>query len=421
MHKFPRSIFLLALAVLTVISSSFAAQAHFNHFQPRVIHIVEKGDGVHVYIRVPLPLELLPKDWRGVDAGNEIAYSQKVKLEKEGWDYKTDFAAFRAGSQKFADMLAAAYSVSIDGQEISEKQIPRILISPYHLRRTVRSPSDADKNLPAEQMGFLGDEPFSIFDAVLDFEMVLPSARIGSEFDIASQSGAHLKVLDRMANIVILHDGETQKESTTIGLLDAKIKKDSVIGGGVFSLFISGIEHILIGWDHVIFVAMIALSSATLWKVAMRATAFTIGHSITLAVGVLGYVPTGAWFIPFVEMAIAATLLYAGVLIMLEKSDIMNSFIVFFVGLIHGLGFSFVLNEVFKEAGGMSVANLIGFNLGIEAGQIIIYALVAPLLLALERVFRGKQALMRGVIATPLALVAAYWMYERAIVLVSSI
>ncbi len=80
----------------------------------------------------------------------------------------------------------------------------------------------------------------------------------------------------------------------------------------------------------------------------------------------------------------------------------MCSFIVFFVGLIYGPGALFVLNDVLNGAGGMSVANVIGSNLGIEAGQIITHALAAPLLLASVRLFRGKQALLRGAIAKPL-------------------
>lgn len=68
----------LLLAILAAVCSSIPAQAHFNHFQPRVIHILEKADGVSIYVRVPWPLEILPLDWRGIDAGGEVLFESRL-------------------------------------------------------------------------------------------------------------------------------------------------------------------------------------------------------------------------------------------------------------------------------------------------------------------------------------------------------
>lgn len=137
-----RTLFSTVLAAtLAVVCWVSTAQAHFIYFQPWVIHIVETVDGVGVIIRVPLPLEVLPSDWRGMDAGDEVLYARKIRNSQDQWDYLLDPVAVTDGATDLAAQLAAAYSVKIDGRKIEDKKVTRVLITPYHLRNRFVPPA----------------------------------------------------------------------------------------------------------------------------------------------------------------------------------------------------------------------------------------------------------------------------------------
>ena len=81
-------------------------------------------------------------------------------------------------------------------------------------------------------------------------------------------------------------------------------------GAGTFVR--GGIDHILSGMDHVLFVACLVMGATSVGALASRITGFTLGHSVTLAAGFFGFAPRTAWFEPGVEAAIAASILVAG-------------------------------------------------------------------------------------------------------------
>jgi hypothetical protein len=122
-----------------------------------------------------------------------------------------------------------------------------------------------------------------------------------------------------------------------------------------------GVVHILDGLDHVLLVVCLALGAvgrsglvvqATVARLAWLVTAFTVGHSVTLVASVLGATPSWPWFVPAVEAAIAATVLLAAVSALAGWTTRPGSVTgttaaVAAIGLLHGLGFSFVLGEIF--------------------------------------------------------------------------
>ncbi len=173
-----------------------------------------------------------------------------------------------------------------------------------------------------------------------------------------------------------------------------------------------GIIHIVpYGLDHILFVLCLFLFAQTVRDLIWQITAFTVAHSVTLTLGWLGWVnlPT-----VFFETLIALSIVYAAVENVFRKKPTSARFIlIFFFGLIHGFGFASVLGEI-NPSGGPLLFRLIGFNLGVEIGQLVVIA-VAFLAVGFWR----KEPWYRPRIVLPvsfvIALVGAYWTAERAV------
>ena len=152
----------------------------------------------------------------------------------------------------------------------------------------------------------------------------------------------------------------------------------------------SGIEHILIGPDHILFLIGLLLLGGTLKRVAVIVTAFTVGHSITLSLAALDLVSPPA---QFVEPLIALTIVVVGadnVLVLRGKGAVagpttdIRAWLAAGFGLIHGFGFAHVLKE-FGLPQAVLGWSLFAFNVGVEVGQLLIVGVVASLLLLVRR------------------------------------
>jgi hypothetical protein len=186
----------------------------------------------------------------------------------------------------------------------------------------------------------------------------------------------------------------------------------------------SGVEHILIGPDHVLFLVGLLLLGGTLWRLAAIVTAFTVGHSITLTLASLDIVSPPAQYI---EPLIALTIIVVGAdnLIVLyerrkaaaaaaqagEGRDARPLFAGAF-GLIHGFGFASVLREFGLPRDALAWS-LVSFNVGVELGQlgIVLVAAAALVLGTRSRPSLGHAVAVAGSVGVILA--GAYWFAER--------
>lgn len=182
----------------------------------------------------------------------------------------------------------------------------------------------------------------------------------------------------------------------------------------VFATFVpSGAQHVLIGPDHILFIVGLMLLGGSLRRLALIVTAFTLGHSVTLALAALNILAPPAWLI---EPLIALSIVIVGVDNLLRKPgerDLRAWFAVVF-GLIHGFGFAFVLREFGLPDANLAWA-LLAFNIGVEIGQL---AIVIPLALVLAAVrARAPIVAKRIVVAGSLAVVlaGAYWFAQRVL------
>lgn len=157
-----------------------------------------------------------------------------------------------------------------------------------------------------------------------------------------------------------------------------------------------GWEHIisLDALDHQLFVlALIAIYSYSDWKkILVLITAFTIGHSVTLALSILDIVRVSSSWVEFlIPLTIVLTAL--GNILMKNKKQSgnkMNYYLALFFGLIHGLGFANTARVMIAKSQSIAVP-LLGFNIGLEVGQIVIVLMILVLLFILLNLFKVNK------------------------------
>lgn len=198
-------------------------------------------------------------------------------------------------------------------------------------------------------------------------------------------------------------------------------------GDITFAAFLwSGVEHIIIGWDHLAFLLALLLACSRLGRVLAVVTAFTVAHSVTLILGA-----TGAITLPssVVEAIIAASIAVAAAyaLFQLKRGTLDHPgrpairetdrsglapllAVCFGFGLVHGLGFAGLLAELVPD-GEIPILPLIGFNLGVELGQVACVAVVFPLLVIVGRSDRARPVF--GALLTALVALGAVVAVQR--------
>ena len=150
---------------------------------------------------------------------------------------------------------------------------------------------------------------------------------------------------------------------------------------GAWPLFRLGVEHILTGYDHLVFLLGLILVGGRLRSLLVIVTAFTLGHSITLALAALRvWTPSGG----LIEPAIALSIVYIGIENWFVSDAARRWMITFPFGLVHGFGFAGALEEIALPTPQIPVA-LAAFNGGVEAGQLAVLAMILPAVLWLRR------------------------------------
>jgi hypothetical protein len=177
-----------------------------------------------------------------------------------------------------------------------------------------------------------------------------------------------------------------------------------------FSFVAMGVEHILGGIDHLLFlVALLALSRG-LWQTVSIVTGFTVAHSITLSLAVLGLVDVPS---RIVEPLIAASIVWVAVENLVAPTGIGRRWLVAAIfGLIHGLGFASALTELDLSREAL-VRALVGFNLGVELGQLAFVVVFLPPLVWASR--PGRLPRLPQALSVLVAVIGAVWLVERVI------
>lgn len=168
-----------------------------------------------------------------------------------------------------------------------------------------------------------------------------------------------------------------------------------------------GIEHIATGYDHLLFLLGLLLVGRGLRDLVTIVTAFTIGHSITLALAVLQIMNPGA---VLVESAIALSIVYVGAENIIAKNVRHRWFLALVFGFVHGFGFASILRDLVGSENAIGWS-LFSFNIGVELGQIAIVAVALPPLLLLKKA--SRHLLIVRIVSTAIVAFGLYWFIER--------
>lgn len=383
---------LMAALALAVLAGTARAHDVPNRMD---VHAFLKQDGrqVEMVARVPLALLLnvgLPKRGPGY-----------IEIDGVQPDLERAAAAVSKALRLYAD--DALVDLRVRGVQLAQPS-NRAFESFESARSHVNQP------LPPPSENIFWNQGY--FDVAFGGTLVAPDADLAIEPWIAPGLSGRISLflryitegtvtayrLDGARERLYLNPGPLRAASTFVGM---------------------GMEHIFGGIDHVLFIIAIILPFGLrdFWALAKIVTGFTIAHSVTLSLSALGYVAPGAWFPPVVEAIIALSILYmclenvfcAG----LGRERVGARWVTASLfGLVHGFGFAFVLQEELQFSGGHLALSLAAFNIGVEVGQLIILAVVLPVI---AMAFQDSRVRRIGVIVVS-ALVghsAWHWTIER--------
>lgn len=217
-------------------------------------------------------------------------------------------------------------------------------------------------------------------------------------------------------------------DATHVALLSVAVPKMALAQRNASALelmrhyLIAGIEHIVIGYDHLAFLLAVLVWARGLWPLVKVVSAFTVAHSITLGLAATDVlrVPSG-----WVELGIALSIVYVAAENFFVRDLRHRAVLTFFFGLVHGFGFAAVLREYGLPRDGLLPA-LAAFNVGVEVGQLLVVLVVLAAtgvtMRGLRRVKWGERLASRApfVLSTLVLLAGAWWSVERAAALIRS-
>jgi hydrogenase/urease accessory protein HupE len=237
-----------------------------------------------------------------------------------------------------------------------------------------------------------------------------PPDMLGTVIEVDGFADSSLNVVLRLAR----EDGSVHHSILDASTPAFTIERPEDESHSFFEYLALGIEHLLTGWDHLTFVLGLLLLFGWHRRLIAAVTAFTLGHSLTLALSVLGIVSLP---MALVEASIAMTI----VVLALELQSGRHGLVWRHpwtlpgaLGLLHGLGFASVLFDAGLPSDEIPVA-LLGFNLGLELGQLGVIALAGACFAAFRSLLPGNWQADRSIAAYAIGSLAAYWVIERTL------
>ncbi len=210
-------------------------------------------------------------------------------------------------------------------------------------------------------------------------------------------------------------DGSSQVERLPVDMPEFVVLSPAGTDEVAWTYLVLGVEHILAGLDHLLFVLALLLIVRGTRRIVVTITAFTLAHSLTLVAATLGWVHVPG---PPVEAIIALSIVFVA-------SEVIHGaegrpglaarvpwVVAFSFGLLHGLGFAGALSEVGLPANAIPVA-LLTFNIGVEIGQLLFVGTVLALRFMVRKLVTLQSALVPKTAAYVIGTVAAFWTVER--------
>lgn len=382
----------LLLACLLALPGPASAHAD-GRVNVRVVHFTYQPEGMTAYYRLSLPqLGAAPYVLARRESGLVFYYADPALL----------------AARPAALALAAGHTIAVEGTPVK----PVVLSAAVHVKGSVPPFSNPDQARQAatQQAPAAAQSAIEIDNAVLDAALFYPGVRAATPFAFSSVLSAG-ELSDAAVNtILVSHADGAPAQYRAAGLLDSPIQVNPPALQAVWQFIGAGAAHILEGLDHLLLVVCLVAGDLRLRAIALRITAFSAGHAVSIVASFYGWLPDANWMAPAIEFLIALSVLGAALLMIGNRSRFGTPAVTGVVGLVHGCGLAFGLRDMLSDTGPNIVASLLSFNAGVEIGQLLIGA-------AVWVVFRLTQAggrLRRGV-AFGVSAISLFWVMDRAV------
>jgi hypothetical protein len=270
-------------------------------------------------------------------------------------------------------------------------------------RRHISEPVSPDTHIYVDQ-GFV--------DAILTYPLRSPNPEVSIRTTAAPELGDSLKLTVRYQPL------EGSSRTLILTARSGTVALNPTWWRAAVGFVQLGMAHILTGIDHLLFLLSLIIPLRGWRPILAIVTTFTVAHSFTLIGSAFNMAPSGAWFPPFVETTIAASIVYMALENIIGIKLGRRVLITGIFGLVHGFGFSYGLQENLQFAGNHLLVSLFAFNIGIEIGQLLVLSIMLPALIVIRRfVLPGRVGMI--ILSAIVAQTGWQWMMERGTLLLS--
>ena len=395
----------------------------FSHFKLnaniRLYHVVHEDGQIRLLARMPLAYLIADKLGSIQDDGlpAPAPYSTNLLID-DILNHKLDATALRENPKGLGQIFADGTIIKISNKKL-KPIVGRVVAYPLSKQKPFSTLNEAKSSLSSEVYNSDYKEAF-IGDTIIDIELIYSTNKKTKKFTIQSLLNPGLTKQEQTANLIINHINKKPSIYRITGLLDKSVNITNSAIKAFSTFVINGFIHILEGYDHILFILCLIVGAQNLKSLFWRITGFTIGHSITISFGFFNIILNYVWFIPFIETTIAISIVYAAFLALWGKEHKNTILITGLIGLLHGFGFSFILSEILSIDSMNLWQSLLGFNAGVEFGQLLIAVIVWPCLWYFGKKFPMYLSHLKWVILLPCILIGSLWIGERSILLFSS-
>jgi hypothetical protein len=409
----------IALSLLCVTTAS----AHFKlNLNVRILHVEHLSDGLNVYMRLPMPYLVAHLLGEVNEDGlpSPAPYTSN-RLEDGKLVHYIDVKQLKDSTDGLALLAMQGINLTVDGK-IVNPEVERVNLYQLGTQPDFATLDEARKSFQGGQVFDAFEQDVYVGDTTIDVLLRYTTQSAVYKYAISSNLDPGLPDQDETANLVLDYSPGGIQVFRARGLLHEPVVVTRSAFDAVMTFIKEGVKHILEGLDHVLFVICLVLGAMHFGPLLWRVTGFTIGHSITLSLGFFGFVPTGAWFVPAVETGIALSIIYVAIVAIVP--DLKPSFnqkknewtvvgVTGLIGLLHGLGFSFVLQHILQVTSPNIWQSLLAFNLGVEIGQVLIVIASVSVFYLISLLGARATKINRFIVAGVCASIASYWVIER--------
>ena len=413
----------ILVLVLLSFTCLFWYTSSFSHFKLnaniRLYHVVHEDGQIRLLARMPLAYLIADKLGSIQEDGlpAPAPYSTNLLID-DILNHKLDAATLREDPKGLGQFFADGTIIKISDKKL-KPVVGRVVAYPLNKQKPFSTLNEAESSLSSDVYNSDYKEAF-IGDTIIDIELVYSTNKKIKKYTIQSLLNPGLPKQEETANLIIDHRNKKPNIYRITGLLDKSVNITNSAIKAFSTFVVNGFIHILEGYDHILFILCLIVGAQNLKSLFWRITGFTIGHSITISFGFFNIILNYLWFIPFIETTIAISIVYAAFLALWGKEHKNIILITGLIGLLHGFGFSFILSEILSIDSMNLWQSLLGFNVGVEFGQLLIAVIVWPCLWYFGKKFPLYQSHLRWTILLPCILIGSLWVGERAIILINS-